>query len=275
VQEEPAVVAAAEESSTSPPLVPANAVEEGQIVAEAASPQVILEPPAEAGPSGGDVVMIFDEDPMPPPSLGSHDVVMTPASEPTPATAVSDPSPAVEAPEPSPSVEMLEPSPAVGAVGTLSVVGVVTIEEEMELATSQYIDFPAVGIIDLEALQLPKKVLEVATERMFAEPSIMEMIASVSRALHEYECAGGFAPAVVAEATDAALEVPAASMESTVDASVPPPASQSREASLPHSAEAASYSRRRSDRRGRGYCRRGGIVAAPPSRRWRQRGSRY
>jgi hypothetical protein len=30
---------------------------------------------------------------------------------------------------------------------------------------------------------------------MFAEPSIMDTIASVSKALHEYERADGFAPA--------------------------------------------------------------------------------
>jgi hypothetical protein len=36
--------------------------------------------------------------------------------------------------------------------------------------------------------------LDVATERMFAEPSIMETIASISKALHEYERTGGFAP---------------------------------------------------------------------------------
>jgi hypothetical protein len=34
----------------------------------------------------------------------------------------------------------------------------------MELATSRYIDFPIVGIINLEVPQLPEKVLEVATE---------------------------------------------------------------------------------------------------------------
>jgi hypothetical protein len=37
-------------------------------------------------------------------------------------------------------------------------------------------------------------VLEVAMEWMFAEPTIMEAIASVLRVLHEYERAGGFAP---------------------------------------------------------------------------------
>jgi hypothetical protein len=73
-------------------------------------------------------------------------------------------------------VEILEPSPAAKAAGTSSAVGAVTVEEVMELATCQYIDFPDVGVIDLEVPQLPEKVLEVATERMLAEPSIMDTI---------------------------------------------------------------------------------------------------
>jgi hypothetical protein len=47
-----------------------------------------------------------------------------------------------------------------------------TVEEVMELVTCWYIYFPGVGVIDLEAPQLPERVLEVATERMFTEPSI-------------------------------------------------------------------------------------------------------
>jgi hypothetical protein len=82
-------------------------------------------------------------------------------------------------------------------------------------------------------------VLEVVTEWMFTEPSIMEMIVSVSKALQEYECVGGFGPTIAAEAAYAALEVPAANMEPTADAPAPPPTSESREASLPQSAEAA------------------------------------
>jgi hypothetical protein len=50
------------------------------------------------------------------------------------------------------------------------------IEDMMELATCRYIDFPDVGVVP-----------EVATEWMFVEPTIMETIASVSKALHEYE----------------------------------------------------------------------------------------
>jgi hypothetical protein len=48
-------------------------------------------------------------------------------------------------------------------------------------------------VIDLEAPQLPEKVYEVAAERMFNEPMIMETIASVSKVLQEYEHASGFA----------------------------------------------------------------------------------
>jgi hypothetical protein len=115
----------------------------------------------------------------------------------------------------------------------------ITVEEVKELVTCRYIDFPGVGVIDLEAPQLPEKVLEVATERMFTVPLIIDTIASVSKALQEYKHAGGFAPAVAAEVTDATLEVPGVSMEPTANAPAPPPASESREASLPQPAEAA------------------------------------
>jgi hypothetical protein len=108
----------------------------------------------------------------------------------------------------------------------------------MELATCRYIDFPSIGVIDLEAPQLPEKVLEVATERMFAEPSIMETIASVSKALHEYKRAGGFAPHAAPGASEAVPEVPATGMEPTADASAPPPTSESQEVPLPQPAEA-------------------------------------
>jgi hypothetical protein len=82
-------------------------------------------------------------------------------------------------------------------------------------------------------------VFEVASERMFNEPTIMETIMSVSKVLQEYERASGFAPAVAAEAADAALEAPAAHVEPTADAFAPPSAIESREASLPQSAEVA------------------------------------
>jgi hypothetical protein len=82
-------------------------------------------------------------------------------------------------------------------------------------------------------------VYEVASERMFNKLTIMEMITLVSKMLQEYERIGGFAPAVPAETTDAALKTPAAHVEPTADASAPPPADEGRETSLPQSAEAA------------------------------------
>jgi hypothetical protein len=64
--EEPAVVAAAEASGAPPPPIPSATVEEGQMVARATAPQSAPELPAEVGPSGGDVVVMLDEDLAPP-----------------------------------------------------------------------------------------------------------------------------------------------------------------------------------------------------------------
>jgi hypothetical protein len=119
---------------------------------------------------------------------------MTPVPEPAPVLATAGPLLAIEVSEPFPAAEVSGPSPAAEAAEISSAPSTVTVEEVMELATCQYIDFPGAGVIDLEAPQLLEKVLEVVTERMFAEPSIMETITSVSKALHECERAGGFAP---------------------------------------------------------------------------------
>jgi hypothetical protein len=232
-EEEPTVVAAVEASGAPPPSVLAAAMEEGQMAAGTTAPQAALEPPAEAGPSGGDVVMVLDEDSAPPPPSGGRDAVMAPVSEPAPVVATADPFPTVEVSEPSPVPEVLCPSPTVEAAKTSSNAGVVTVEEVMELATCRYIDFPGVGVINLEALQLPEKVLDVATERMFAEPTIMETIASVSKALHEYESVGSFTPPAASEVVEEVPEGPAAGTESAADAPTPPPTSERREAPLP------------------------------------------
>jgi hypothetical protein len=254
-----------------PPLVPVAAVEEGEAATEATAPQAVPEPSAEAVPSGGDVVMVLDEDLTPPPPSGSRDVVMTPAPEPTPAVAATDSLPATKVPEPSPEAKVPGPLTTAEVAESSSARDAITIEEVMELATCRYIDFPGVGVIDLEAPQLPKKVLEVATERMFAELLIIDTIASISKALQEYECASGFTPIVAVEATNAALEAPAANMEPTADAPAPLPVSESWEASLPQSAEAAEAPASITETaRGRGCCRRGGIIAASPSRCWRR-----
>jgi hypothetical protein len=77
-------------------------------------------------------------------------------------------------------------------------------------------------------------VLEVVTERMFAEPSIMETIMSVSMVLHEYERAGGFAPPTVSEAAKVVPEESATDMEPVAVASAPPSTSEGAKALLPN-----------------------------------------
>jgi hypothetical protein len=145
--------------------------------------------------------------------------------------------------------EVSGPSLTADVAETSSARDAITVEEVMELVTCQYIDFLDAGVIDLEAPQLPEKVQEVATEQMFAEPTIMETIAPVSRVLQEYKRAGGFAPTAAADTMDAALEEPATGTEPAADASAPLPTSESWEASLsPASGSYRNHSRRRSDR---------------------------
>jgi hypothetical protein len=67
----------------------------------------------------------------------------------------------------------------------------------------------------------------------------MEMIASVSKALQEYEHAWGFASSAAADTEDVALAAPAARVEPTEDASAPPHVDEGREASPPRPVEAA------------------------------------
>jgi hypothetical protein len=111
--------------------------------------------------------------------------------------------------------------------------------EVMKLATCRYIDYPGIGVIDLEVPQLPEKVYKVAAERMFNETMIMETIASVSKALQEYERAGGFTPAVASDATETALVAPEAHVELTTDVPMLAPVNEGREASPPQLVETA------------------------------------
>jgi hypothetical protein len=88
--------------------------------------------------------------------------------------------------------------------------GAVTAEEAMELATHQYVDFPGIRIVDLDAPELlsnDREMLEVATKRMFAEPTILETLASVSLAMRQYESVGGSAPSAAPEAAERVPEV--------------------------------------------------------------------
>jgi hypothetical protein len=196
----PPLVIEAEGPGAPPPSTTAAAVEEGQATVETTAPQVVSEAPAGAGSGGTDVVMVpLDEDSAPPLPAGGRDVVMSTASE---------------------------ASPAVGALEPSSTEGGMTVEEVMELVTRLYVDFPSIGVVDLEAPELPsndREMLEVATERMFAEPSILETIASVRLTLHQYESPGGSAPPAASEAAEAILVLPAAGTKSAAVVPVPPP----------------------------------------------------
>jgi hypothetical protein len=63
-----------------PPPAPATVVEEGEAATETTVTQAALEAPSEAGPSIEGVVVVLDEDSVPPPPSGSRDVAMAPAS---------------------------------------------------------------------------------------------------------------------------------------------------------------------------------------------------
>jgi hypothetical protein len=95
--------------------------------------------------------------------------------------------PAVEVPVPSLAVEFQGPPPTAEVAESSSVRVSLMGKEMMDLATCRYINFHGVGVIDLEGPQLPEKEYKVVAERRFNELTIMETIASVSKALHEYE----------------------------------------------------------------------------------------
>jgi hypothetical protein len=96
-------------------------------------------------------VVVVDEDPTALPSSENRDVVIPLASEPAQVMATASLLPAVEMPEPSPAAEVPGPPPTAEVVETSSARVALTTEEVMELATCRYIDFPGVGVIDLDA----------------------------------------------------------------------------------------------------------------------------
>jgi hypothetical protein len=137
--------------------------------------------------------------------------------------------------------DMTAPSRPRSGSASLHVAGIeasrlrATISPGRARETCRHINFPSVEVIDLEAPQLPEKEYAVAAKRRSNEPMIMEMITSVSKALQEYERAGGFSSAAATDAEDVALTAPAARMESTEDASALPHVIGGREASPPRS----------------------------------------
>jgi hypothetical protein len=100
-----------------------------------------------------------------------------------------------------------DPSPVAGAA---------SVEDVMDLAACRYVDFPGIGTIDLDTPKLPgndRELLEAVMDQMFSKPMILETIASVASALHQYEGAGGSAPPAVPEAAEGVLEESAAGVD--------------------------------------------------------------
>jgi hypothetical protein len=231
--EAPSVVAEMRAPTTPPPPAPATAVEEGEVAMEATVTQPALEAPSEAGPSVEGVVVVLNEDPVPPPPSECHDAAMARALEPAQIPATASLLPDVEVLVPSPAGHVQGPLPTAEVAESSSTRVSLTIEEMMDLETCRYIDFPGVGVIDLEAPQLPEKEYEVAAKQRSNELTIKETIASILMALQEYERAGGFASAAATDVGGTILAAPAAHMEPSADASVPPWVNEGREVSPP------------------------------------------
>jgi hypothetical protein len=191
------VVAEMRTPTTPPPPAPAAIVKEGEAATEATATRVALEAPSGAGSSVEGAVMVLDEEEAPPPVSERHGAAMVLALELVQVLAATSHLPAVEVPVPPPTMEV-QGSPLTAEVAESSSASVsLTVEEMMDLETSQYFNLPGVGVIDLEAPQLSEKEYGVEAERRSNEPTIMETIASVSKGLQEYERAGGFAPTAV------------------------------------------------------------------------------
>jgi hypothetical protein len=93
-------------------------------------------------------------------------------------------------------------------------------------------------VVDLEGPQYSKKGFEAAEERVSNAPTIRETLASVSKALQEYESTAGFSSAAGAEVADAALVAPVGLVGPTVGASTQLAVDGGLEAPPPEPAEA-------------------------------------
>jgi hypothetical protein len=113
--------------------------------------------------------------------------------------------------------------------------GAASIEGAADLSSCRYVDFPGIRTIDLDAPELPsndRKMLEVATEQMFADPSILDSIASVA-VLRQDEGASGSTPPAAPEAAEGVLG------ESVVIVPLPTSTGEGMGTSLPQPTEAA------------------------------------
>jgi hypothetical protein len=107
------VVAKMRVPTTPPPPAPATAIEEGDVAMEATVTQVALEAPTEASASVEGVLVVLDEDSVPPPPSENHDAAVATTLEPVQVPAAASLLPAVEVLVPSLVVEVQGPPPTV------------------------------------------------------------------------------------------------------------------------------------------------------------------
>jgi hypothetical protein len=166
-----------------------------------------LEPLAEIGSGGEDVVMMpVDDGSAPPPLAGECDVAMSVAPE---------------------------SSTAVTAA---------SIEGAADTSTSRYLDFPGIGIIDLDAIKLPsndREILEAVTERVFADPPLLDAIVSDPPVPRQDGDAGGSAPSAAPEVAERVLGESTAGTELAAIERPPTSFGESTDAPLQQPVEAA------------------------------------
>jgi hypothetical protein len=203
----PAAVTATEALITPPPSAPVTDVGEVGSIAEASAPLAVMGVSDTAGPGGEDAVAVMDEGSAAPLSSESRDVVIPSATGAMQATVATSSLLVVKVSGPSPAAEASGPPPTAEVAETSSDQITLTTEEVMELATCRYIDFPGIGVIDLEGPHYSEKGYEAAEERRSNTPTIKETLTSVSKALQEYKSVADFSSTTGAEAADTALVV--------------------------------------------------------------------
>jgi hypothetical protein len=141
-EEKLVVTVVVEESAAVPPPAAASVIGEERSVSEMAAPQATLELQAGAGSGCDDVVVVLVDQGTSLPPLTREVEVMAPVAPETPAAATA-----------------------------LSIMGA----EDMSM--SRYLSIPGIGIINLDATELPsndREILEVVKDRVFADPSVLE-----------------------------------------------------------------------------------------------------
>jgi hypothetical protein len=123
-----------------------------------------------------------------------------------------------------------------------AVVAATSIEGTTDTSSSQYMDFPGIWIIDLDATKLSsndREILEAVTERMFADPSILDSITSDPPAPRQDESTGCLVPSAAPEVVEGVLRESAAGTESAVIDPLPTSVRENTDAPLLQPAEAA------------------------------------